>query len=175
MRATVRTETASRLAFKDASPGKAKRLNSVNRRLENAAWGGRTRWRQCHVRYVQVQQGEIMGMVFCRGCGKEIHESAPFCPLCGAPQAVPPTGRSAVKLVGLAIVWWLVFWFGSLFLAGAVAGVFNPQDAHEAGARAGQMLSGPLFLISLCASIVLTVLGKLPGTKKPLSMPRQNA
>lgn len=27
-----------------------------------------------------------MGMVFCRGCGKEIHESAPTCPHCGAPQ-----------------------------------------------------------------------------------------
>lgn len=28
------------------------------------------------------------GMVFCRGCGKEIHSSAPMCPMCGAPQAV---------------------------------------------------------------------------------------
>lgn len=29
-----------------------------------------------------------MGMVFCRGCGKEIHESAPSCPHCGALQKV---------------------------------------------------------------------------------------
>lgn len=29
-----------------------------------------------------------MGMVFCRGCGKEIHETAPACPHCGAPQHV---------------------------------------------------------------------------------------
>ena len=28
-----------------------------------------------------------MAMVFCRGCGKEIHESAPACPHCGMPQA----------------------------------------------------------------------------------------
>lgn len=27
-----------------------------------------------------------MGMVFCRGCGKDIHETAPSCPACGAPQ-----------------------------------------------------------------------------------------
>lgn len=27
-----------------------------------------------------------MGMVFCRGCGKEIHETAPSCPHCGAVQ-----------------------------------------------------------------------------------------
>ena len=26
------------------------------------------------------------GMVFCRGCGKEIHNSAPTCPSCGAVQ-----------------------------------------------------------------------------------------
>jgi uncharacterized membrane protein len=25
-----------------------------------------------------------MNMVYCRGCGKEIHESAPTCPQCGA-------------------------------------------------------------------------------------------
>ena len=24
-----------------------------------------------------------IGMVFCRGCGKEIHEKAPACPHCG--------------------------------------------------------------------------------------------
>jgi uncharacterized membrane protein YhaH (DUF805 family) len=29
-----------------------------------------------------------MTMVFCRGCGKEIHETAPICPHCGAPQTV---------------------------------------------------------------------------------------
>lgn len=30
-----------------------------------------------------------MSMVFCRGCGKEIHETAPTCPNCGAPQSAP--------------------------------------------------------------------------------------
>lgn len=28
-----------------------------------------------------------MTMIFCRGCGKEIHETAPTCPHCGAMQA----------------------------------------------------------------------------------------
>jgi TM2 domain-containing membrane protein YozV len=27
-----------------------------------------------------------MAMIFCRGCGKEIHETAETCPHCGAPQ-----------------------------------------------------------------------------------------
>lgn len=31
----------------------------------------------------------MQGMVFCRGCGKEIHSTAPTCPQCGAPQSVP--------------------------------------------------------------------------------------
>lgn len=26
------------------------------------------------------------GMVFCRGCGKQVHSTAPTCPGCGAPQ-----------------------------------------------------------------------------------------
>ena len=38
-----------------------------------------------------------MTMVFCRGCGKEIHESAPACPHCGAPNAV----ATATGSVGL--------------------------------------------------------------------------
>ncbi|MDR3481015.1 MAG: hypothetical protein P4L91_09905 [Burkholderiaceae bacterium] len=29
-----------------------------------------------------------MGMVYCRGCGKQIHETAPTCPECGAPQHI---------------------------------------------------------------------------------------
>lgn len=30
-----------------------------------------------------------MAMVYCRGCGKEIHESAPTCPHCGFVQNTP--------------------------------------------------------------------------------------
>jgi len=37
-----------------------------------------------------------MGMVFCRGCGKEIHESAPTCPQCGAPQSIKNTTTDTI-------------------------------------------------------------------------------
>ena len=37
-----------------------------------------------------------MSMVFCRGCGKEIHESAPVCPHCGAPQKIQPTAINSL-------------------------------------------------------------------------------
>lgn len=46
-----------------------------------------------------------MSMVFCRGCGKEIHESAPTCPHCGATQAAPPSTKSkwmAITALALA-------------------------------------------------------------------------
>jgi hypothetical protein len=36
-----------------------------------------------------------MSMVFCRGCAKEIHETAPSCPGCGAPQNVPQSQAAA--------------------------------------------------------------------------------
>lgn len=35
-----------------------------------------------------------MPMVFCRGCGKEIHESTLTCPHCGATQIAPSSTKS---------------------------------------------------------------------------------
>jgi len=110
-----------------------------------------------------------MGMVFCRGCGKEIHETAPTCPHCGAPQrAVEGLGgrRSIAKLIGWGFVWAMVFWATSLFLLGAIVGAMNPQDAVAAGSKAGESMGGLFLLIAIGLSIVLTITGKLPGTKK---------
>ena len=82
-----------------------------------------------------------------------------------APQPVD-SKRSVLKLILLAIAWMVVFWASSLFLAGAVAGVFNPKHAQDAGRKIGESFGGLLFLIALGVSIWLTVAGKLPGTKK---------
>jgi hypothetical protein len=38
-----------------------------------------------------------MAMVHCRGCGKEIHESAVSCPHCGATQGKAPTNAGNVS------------------------------------------------------------------------------
>ena len=39
-----------------------------------------------------------MSMVFCRGCGKEIHETALSCPQCGAAQGIPASeGHAEAK------------------------------------------------------------------------------
>src|SRR5690348_3413444 len=63
-----------------------------------------------------------MGMVYCRGCGKEIHDSAIACPHCGAQQRVRPgkskvtAGFLALFLGGLGIhrfylgQWWGIFY-----------------------------------------------------------------
>ncbi len=110
-----------------------------------------------------------MGMAFCRRCGKEIQETVPTCPHCGSPQgAVEGLGnrRSVGKLIGWGFVWTLVFWVASLFLLGAVVGFMNPENAHAAGAKVGESMSGIFFLIAIGLSAVLTVTGILPGTKK---------
>jgi len=39
-----------------------------------------------------------MGMMFCRGCGKQIHETAPMCPHCGAPQSAQAAGAAAIAI-----------------------------------------------------------------------------
>ena len=110
-----------------------------------------------------------MGMVFCRGCGKEIHETAPACPLCGALQAGPTqpnSARSVGKLIGWGLVWTCVIWVASLFLVGVFAGLVNPDTAGAASEQLGERLAGPFFLLALLASGVLSYLGMLPGTRR---------
>lgn len=46
-------------------------------------------------------------MVFCRGCGKEIHSTAETCPHCGAPQGVAGAqagGKSRIAAAVLALL-----------------------------------------------------------------------
>ena len=101
-----------------------------------------------------------MGMVFCRGCGKEIHESAPTCPHCGAMLAPQVQhGRAAkskttagvlgIRLGGLCIhrfylgQWWGIFyllfcWTGIPTLIGLIEGiVFLTRSDEEWKAKYG--------------------------------------
>lgn len=50
----------------------------------------------------------MSGMVFCRGCGKEIHSTAKACPGCGATQA---TGAGTKSRIAAAL---LAFFLGSI-------------------------------------------------------------
>jgi hypothetical protein len=65
-----------------------------------------------------------MSMVFCRGCGKEIHNTAPACPHCGASQT--DTRPTSSKFSWMSIVAIIVGGLG--FLASFD---FNPRDKNE--------------------------------------------
>lgn len=50
-------------------------------------------------------------MVFCRGCGKEIHETAPNCPHCGAPQT-GANGASSKRILPAVLLCFFLGWLG---------------------------------------------------------------
>ena len=103
-----------------------------------------------------------MGMVFCRGCGKEIHETATMCPHCGATQAIP-SNNGVIKRIFFCILWIIIIWISAIFLTGFIAGVFNSSVSGE---KLGASISGPYLLVTAVICIFLTIKGKLPGTKK---------
>ena len=76
-----------------------------------------------------------MAMVHCRGCGKEIHETAPTCPHCGAPQFGVATGAS-LKTQTVAALW-------CAFLGGLGAHRFY----------LGKIVTGVLYLLFFWTSI----------------------
>lgn len=45
-----------------------------------------------------------MDMIFCHGCGKEIHRTASACPTCGAPNANAPSNSDAAASKKM-VVW----------------------------------------------------------------------
>jgi hypothetical protein len=106
-----------------------------------------------------------MGMVFCRGCGKEIHETAPTCPFCGATQGLK-VQRNLFVLILVSIGWSILFWIGFLFLSGMIIGAMNPDNPQEAGASFGAAVGFPSLIVSALLAAVLTYLGKMPGTYK---------
>lgn len=111
-----------------------------------------------------------MTMVFCRGCGKELHESAPTCPHCGAPQKSRVTSgtRSANDFWGLAIqplkkyadfsgrarrkeYWYFVLMlFGLTFVIGFMGGLFG-------GTQLSNAMSGLVTLATLVPGIAVGV------------------
>jgi TM2 domain-containing membrane protein YozV len=51
-------------------------------------------------------------MVFCRGCGKEIHDSAPTCPSCGAVQIQQQGWTASASDKRILPAFLLCFFFG---------------------------------------------------------------
>ncbi|WP_226962191.1 zinc ribbon domain-containing protein [Sulfurimonas marina] len=105
-------------------------------------------------------------MVYCRGCGKEIHETAESCPHCGAPQNIPSTKTNGVTLFFVGLGWSIVIWFVSLFTIGFFIGFVNPEDGAEIAGKFGEDYGIVLLLVSMIVSAILTKLRILPGSGK---------
>ena len=66
----------------------------------------------------------MSGMVYCRGCGEKIHETARSCPHCGAMQRVGSQGKNKVVAGVLALLlgsigihrFYLGQWWGLFYL-----------------------------------------------------------
>jgi uncharacterized membrane protein YvbJ len=104
-----------------------------------------------------------MGMVFCRGCGKEIHESAPMCPHCGAPQGNSP---SQVKLSYSSwdqVPWFRKNWFAivcALFFAPGLLFVLFTGDIYyqKKGELKTFSKGRKIFLIVWCIFIIIKII-----------------
>jgi hypothetical protein len=67
-------------------------------------------------------------MVFCRGCGKEIHDSAPMCPHCGAVQQA--ISQTSTKGWGNSMAWAIAFTpLIGAFAEGLVSGALHYDGA----------------------------------------------
>lgn len=96
-----------------------------------------------------------MAMVHCRGCGKEIHESAQMCPSCGAPQVVAGSAKNMAITSYEQVPWFRKNWgaillwliFAPAFIAIALTGEIYYQQ------------KGELKTMSKASKIILSVLG----------------
>jgi hypothetical protein len=121
----------------------------------------------------RTQLRKTMAMVYCRACAKELHETAPSCPQCGASQqaVVPPhaVGTPWLAIVSLVLGILCVLslfddseWdrdtltgLGAFAVAGLICGIIsiNKRNPGHNLAIAGVVLSGLAGLVFLGLSI----------------------
>lgn len=97
-------------------------------------------------------------MVFCRGCGKEIHDTANSCPHCGALQAVvensSPTASAPISHVDNTLVWVLAF----APIIGGLLEIALAYAVHGSQYRAEKAIaSGYYFWVTVVLNIVLCI------------------
>lgn len=108
-----------------------------------------------------------MVMAYCRGCGKEIHEEAPFCPQCGAPQTTSNAMQKGSWMAIVAILLAAFVLLGSLdskkgemdlvfgaFVFGSTAIALGGISLHQG--RPGKNLA--IAAITIAALAILTAL-----------------
>ena len=108
-----------------------------------------------------------MGMVFCRGCGKEIHETAITCPSCGAPQSNKKQGTGGVTYSSYSQVpWFRKNWFAIVcalvFFPGLLFVLFTGDIYYEKKGELKTYSKGAkIFLIIWCIFVVIRIIGSL--------------
>jgi len=97
-----------------------------------------------------------MGMVYCRGCAKEIHESAPTCPHCGAVQevamALKNNGEVSNALIVAGYITALLF-----PIAGGIIGIYTilkGKTGHGVGMLAIAFITVLIFAIAWLGVII---------------------
>jgi len=93
-----------------------------------------------------------MSMVFCRGCGKDIHSTAKSCPSCGAPQESQNIQKTEVT-DGFIKTWYF--------------DVFKKYAVFSGRARRKEYWM--FFLINFIIAVVISIIGNLIGANDTLS------
>lgn len=114
--------------------------------------------------------------MFCQACGKEMDESAQFCPNCGRPAHVPSPSKAAAALQALAVhvrimsILWAIygaFQIVSAFLTVGVPGNYFPMFERIVGGEAKSGLSSEalhtIFVWSGIFSMLAGALGLFAG------------
>lgn len=112
-----------------------------------------------------------MAMVFCRGCGKEIHQTAQTCPFCGAPQGSVKSGTQNVVYVSYdQVPWFRKSWFIVVgFLVFAPVTLYSLFTGDIYYQKKGELVTyskaTKIVTIILCSMSSLYVVGKVFGMK----------
>ncbi len=131
-------------------------------------------------------------MVFCRACGKQLHNTAPICPHCGAPQRLGKSLKSKTAAAVLAIFlggfgahrfylgkWWGVFYLlfcwtgipGAIALIEGIVFAFTnieKWDAkHNNGIPSGESGAGTAVVIVAAVAGSIFIIGILAAVAIP--------
>lgn len=108
-----------------------------------------------------------MSMVYCRGCGQQIHDSALTCPHCGAPQKTAGAGNKYSSYQ--QVPWYRKNWFAILsflFFFPVTVGLLATGDVYYQ--RNGELKTYStgvkVFFFVLCALWLVAVISSAAGS-----------
>jgi predicted RNA-binding Zn-ribbon protein involved in translation (DUF1610 family) len=113
----------------------------------------------------------MTGIVFCRGCGQSIHNTALVCPKCGAPQVLSTDNSSKHAYATYdQVPWFRRSWFIVVaFLIFAPATLYSLFSGDIYYQKNGELLTYSkvvkVITIILCLMSSVFLIGKLFGMK----------